>query len=210
MSSGRPGDVPDDIIADLIDVLELVILERLPGGAMVRVGDRPAPSWFAETFYQENMQQAVTLLEAFPVLDGILSQADLFWEQTVNGRLDGETCVITGKGGQNLALGVVAVAINGRRFLLMQRLPGIDDRQRILQLARDQALEYERVVKRIDLLRGPFTTLNHIVGELAAMEIAEPQRQRLTSISRELDTLRELLDRLPQMPKGASARRPLG
>ena len=81
MTPGEPSDLPDALMADLLEVLDLVILERLSGGAMARVGDRPPPAWFAETFYKEHPRQAVTLLEAFPVLDGFMSEAGPFWSR---------------------------------------------------------------------------------------------------------------------------------
>ncbi len=152
----------------------------------------------------------MTLLEAFPVLDGFMSEAGPFWEQTANGRLDGDTCIVSGPGGENLPLALIAVATGGRHFLLIQRVRGYDDQQRILQIAREQGLEQEQVVKRIDLLRRPVTNLRRLTGELAGMELGEAPRTHLAGITTEVEKLRELLDALPQLPRGASARRPLG
>ncbi|HJR60868.1 MAG TPA: hypothetical protein VJ813_15770 [Vicinamibacterales bacterium] len=207
MTSDQNPGIPDVLMADLVAVLDLVILERLPGGAMFRVGDQPPPAWFADTFHKVHRRQAVTLLEAFPVLDSFLSEAEIFWERTEDGRLEGETCVVTGPGGDNLPLALVAVANKGRHFLLLQRVAGFDDRQHILQLARERALEHERVVKRIDHLQRPLAALARLAGELGEMELGEPQRRHLASMTGEIHTLRKLFEELPQMPKGSSARR---
>ena len=207
MTSDDKSGIPDAVLADLVGVLDLVILERLPGGVMFRLGDQPPPAWFADTFHKAHRRQAVTLLEAFPVLDSFLSEAEIFWERTFDGRLEGEACVVTGPGGENLPLAMVAVANNGRHYLLRQRVAGHDDRQHILQVARERALEYEQVVKRIDLLQRPLTTLARLAGELGGMELGGPQRQHVESITTEVETLKKLFDALPQMPKGASARR---
>ena len=67
-----------------------------------------------------------------------------------------------------------------------------------------------RSSKRIDLLRRPVTNLRRLTGELAGMELGEAPRTHLASITTEVEKLRELLDGLPQLPRGASARRPLG
>ena len=201
-------NVREAVIGDLVGALDLVILERLPGGVMSRLGDQPPPPWFAGTFHKANLQKAATLIEAFPVLDAFLSEAEVFWERTGDGRFEGEPCVISGPAGANLPLATVAVAISGRKFLLLQRVAGFDDRQHVLQRARERALEHEQVVKRIDLLQHPMQTLATLVAELGAMELGDPQRKRVDLITENVSTLRRLLDDLPRLPKGATARRP--
>lgn len=196
----------ESVLGDLVSVLDLVVLERLPGGAMFQVGDQPPPSWFVETFHNVDPRQPVTLVQAFPVLDSFLSEAEVFWERTVYGRLEGEAFVVNGAGGENLPLATVAVAMNGRRFLLIQRVAGFDDRQHILQRARERALEHDEVVKRIQSMHRPMATLARLAGELAGMELGEPQRKHIASLTTEVETLRKLLDELPKMPPGASAR----
>jgi hypothetical protein len=198
--------VSENVLGDLVTVLDLVVLERLPGGAMFQLGDQPPPAWFIETFHNVDRRHPVTLLQAFPVLDSFLSEAEIFWERTADGRLESEAFVVSGAGGENLPLTAIAVALKSRRFLLLQRAAGFDDRQHILQRARDRALEHEEVVKRIDKLRRPVATLTRLAGELRDTELGEQARKHLASLTTEVETLRKLLDELPQMPRGASAR----
>lgn len=208
MSDTRSTEVPDPVLATLVALLDVVVLERLHGGAFRQLGSQPSPTWFTETFAAADASAPVTLLQAFPVLDSFLSEAELFWERTPFGRLEGEAFVVVGPGGDNLPLATVAVAMEGRHFLLIQRVAGFDDRQHILQRARDQALAHEQVVKQIDALHRPFAKLTGLASALAGTpELTEPQRQTLAGISVELETLRQLLDGLPRLPPGASARR---
>lgn len=200
--------VREAVIVDLVGALDLVILERLPGGALSRLGGQPPPAWFAGNLHDVHPQKAVTLLEAFPVLDAFLSDAEVFWERAEDGRLDGEPCVMTVAGGNHLALATVAIKKDGRKFLLLQPVAGFEDRQHVLQRARERALEHEQVVKRIDLLRHPLQTLGQLVTELGAMELGEPQRKHFDRISEQVKTLRQRLDDLPQLPKAATAKRP--
>jgi hypothetical protein len=208
MSDTQSAGMPEPLLATLVSILDVVVLERLHGGAFRQLGNQPSPSWFAETFHGADPGAPVTLLQAFPVLDSFLSEAEIFWERTRHGRLEGEAFVVAGPGGRNLPLATIAVALEGRHFLLLQRVAGFDDRQHILQRAREQVLAHELVVKRIDELRRPFGRLTGFAGELtAAAELTESQRTLLAGIASEIDTIRQLLDELPKLPPGTSARR---
>jgi hypothetical protein len=208
MSDTRDLQLPASFLSALIAILDIVVLERVAGGAFTLPGKEPPPSWFAEAFNDVDPSGPVTLLEAFPVLDSFLSEAEVFWRRTAYGRLDGEAFVVGGPGGRNLPLTTMAVALEGRQFLLIQRVAGFDDRQHILQRAREQGLAHEQVVNRIEALRRPFKRLTGLAGELEATSgLSESQRTLLTAVSSELDTLRQLLDHLPKLPPGTSARR---
>jgi hypothetical protein len=208
MNDTRSADVPEPVLATLVALLDVVVLERLHGGAFRQLGGQPSPAWFVETFVGEEPGAPVTLVQAFPVLDAFLSEAEIFWERTGFGRLEGEAFVVTGPGGHNLPLSAVAVAMEGRRFLLIQRVAGFDDRQHILQRAREQALAHEQIVKQIHALRRPFAKLTDLTGQLALSgEPSEAQRALLSGIHAEIETLGQVLDGLPKLPPGVSARR---
>jgi len=196
-----------ELIVDLVGALDLVILERLEGGVLSRLGGQP-PTWFAGNLREVHRQKSVTLLEAFPVLDAFLSDAEVFWEREEDGRLDADPCVMTLGSGKHLALATVAIKMKGRKFLLLQPIAGFEDRQHVLQRARERSLEHEQVVKRIDLARHPLRRLEQLVTELGAMELGEPQRKHLDQITGQLDALRRRVDELPQLPKAAIPKRP--
>ncbi len=208
MNGPYDRQVSASMLSALMSILDIVVLERLPGGAFKRLANDPAPSWFTEAFSSVLEGSPATLAQAFPILDPFLSEAEAFWGRTNFGRLDGEAFVVAGPGGRNLPLVTVAVALDGRHFLLLHRVAGFDDRQEILQRARERALEHEDVVRRIDRLRRPFARLNQRLGELDASEgLTESQRAALSSASTELAALGQALDELPKPPPGTAVRR---
>jgi hypothetical protein len=208
MSDRADRELPATMLAALIAMLDTVVLERVEGGAFRQLRHEPSPSWFDEAFREEARGGPVTLLEVFPVLDGFLSEAEVFWSRMAYGHLEGEAVVVTGPGGRNLPLVATAVALEGHHFLLLQRVAGIDDRQHILQRARDQALEHERVVKQIDALRRPVERLTRIVREFSSTaDPAAPHQGALASVEAELDTIHTVLEDLPKAPRGTAARR---
>ena len=196
------------LLGDVVSVLDLIVLERLAGGAFVQLGDSRPPKWFADAFNDVGAaDEQVTMLQAFPILDSFLSEADVFWERTVDGRFEGEPFIVAGPGGENLPIAPIAVAINRRHFLILHRVRGFDDKQQILQRARERALEHEDVVKRIDALNRPMTTLLRLTDELADSEVSDAARTRIGGIKEAALTLQQLLEQLPQLPRGATARR---
>lgn len=208
MNDRRNVQLPASILGALMAILDVVVLERVHGGAFRQLSAEPSPSWFSEAFSNVLEGGPVTLAEAFPVLDPFLSEAEVFWSRTAFGRLDGEAFVVGGPGGHNLPLITVAVALEGRHFLLIHRVAGFDDRQQILQRARERALEHEHVVKRLDELRPPFERLTRVAGELDAMsELSTAQRTLLASAHAELDTIRQIMDQLPRLPGSTGRRR---
>jgi hypothetical protein len=208
MNGPYDRQVSASMLSALMAILDIVVLERLPGGAFKRLSNDPAPSWFTEAFSSVLEGSPATLAQAFPILDPFLSEAEAFWGRTNYGRLDGEAFVVAGPGGRNLPLVTVAVALDSRHFLLLHRVSGFDDRQEILQRARERTLEHEAVVRRIDDLRRPFTRLNRLVSELeGSAGLSEPQRAVLTSASTELAALGQVLDELPKLAPGTVVRR---
>lgn len=198
--------MPDTVLDHLSLALDLVVMERLTGGVFMRIGDQPPPSWFVHTFRAAGHGQPVTLSQAFPVLDTFLSEAEEFWERSADSRLESEALIVNDASGEQLPLSATAVAVKGRHFLLMQRLTRFADRQQILQRAREQALAHEDVIKRIQSMHRPVATLARLTDELARMELTGQQREQMVSITTQVETLRRLLDELPQMPRGSSAR----
>ena len=207
MSDARSVRMPDSLLGTLVAILDIVVLERLYGGSFRQLGTERPPSWFAQAFNSVDPHAPVTLVQAFPVLDSFLSEAEAFWQRTSYGRFDGEAFVVEGPDGENLPLSTIAVAIEGRHFLLIQRVAGFDDRQHILQRAREQALAHEGVVKQIDTMRAPVLRSTALTNELAASALDENQRQVVDQLGSELGHIAQSLDVLPKPPRGRSARR---
>jgi hypothetical protein len=196
--------VSNAALADVCSALEFVVLERLDGG-FVRMGDYPLPPWFVRVFIQAQ-NEGVTLTSVFPVLDSFLSDADQFWASVGDGRLSSESFMATDSRGEELAIVATAVGTRGRRFLLMQPDASFPERQRVLQVAREQALEHERLVKQLQELRKPIASLAALAADLAAPPSAEAQRAQIERIASHVSTLQRIVGELPQGPRGASLR----
>jgi hypothetical protein len=196
------SDVSNAALADVCSALEFVVLERLDGG-FVRMGDYPLPPWFVRVFIQAQ-NEGVTLTSVFPVLDSFLSEADQFWTSIGDGRLSSEAFMATDSLGDELAIVATAVGARGRRFLLMQPDASFPERQRVLQIAREQALEQERLVKRIQELRKPIASLAALAADLAAAPPADAHRAQIERIATDVSTLQRIVGELPQAPRGAS------
>ena len=67
---------------------------------MFRLGEPEPPAWFVDTFHEVDPSQPVTLLQAFPILDAFLSEAEIFWERRIDGHLSSEPIVVTEAGGE--------------------------------------------------------------------------------------------------------------
>ena len=193
-------------LGTLVSILDLAVLERQPGGAFRQIGGEP-PSWFVEAMKNTDPGAAVTVVQAFPVLESFLAEADAFWRTTAYGRLEGEAFVITDASGRNLPVAPIAIVMEGRHFLLLHRAAGFDERQRVLQRAREQALGQETMVKQIDELRRPVTRLGNAVNDLKKQPLSELQAAAVTTIMKELDTLKAQLEALPKLPPASSAGR---
>ena len=189
-------------LADVCSALEFVVLERLDGG-FVRMGDYPLPPWFVRVFIQAQ-NEGVTLTSVFPVLDSFLSEADQFWTSIGDGRLSSEAFMATDSLGEELAIVATAVSARGRRFLLMQPDASFPERRRVLQIARDQALEQERLVKQIQELRKPIASLAALAADLPASPPADAHREQIERIATHVSTLQRIVGELPQAPRGAS------
>lgn len=197
----------NDVLADICSALDFVVLERQEGG-FVRLGDGPLPPWFVRVFIREQGDGPnLTLTDVFPVLDSFLSEAELFWDRTREGRLASEAFMATDSLGDELAIVATALGRNGRRYLLMQPDASFPERQRILQRAREQALEHEQMVRQIQELRPPVAALARVSTDLAGGTATDSTRAQSERIVSEVKTLQRILGELPQRSQGASARR---
>jgi hypothetical protein len=197
--------VSNAALADVCSVLEFVMLERRDGG-FARVGDYPLPPWFVRVFIQAQ-NEGVTLTSVFPVLDTFLSEADQFWESIGEGRLSSEAFIASDSLGEELAIVATAVGFRGRRFLLLQPDVSFPERRRILQRAREDALEHERLVRQIQELRKPVASLAELAAGLAAGPSTDAHPTQIERIRSDVSTLQRIVGDLPQGPRGASPNR---
>jgi hypothetical protein len=172
--------VSDPVFADLFRVLDIVILERLPDGPLYLFGG--TPSWFIQLYGSAASSESVGLAEAFPFLDGFLSDAARFWWKDSPGRLRSGPCAATDKAGQEYFFEVSAVSVDQRRFLLIERLTGFDDTRKVLQVARENALTHERFVSATRALAKPMEAVIKATDALLASDLNQVQRELVEKI----------------------------
>jgi hypothetical protein len=193
--------VADTVLSDLSNALDLIVLEQLPAGGFWMVADSHMPEWFLSTFRHAGGAEPVALREAFPVLDAFLREAEPLWSGGTDGRKDSEPFIIVDPSGRALPVTATAIAIRGRRYLLIQLDARFEDRQRILQTARDHALAHERMIRQLQALQKPIATLARLADDLC---FTDPQHAAADGIRQQVDTLRSLLEELPHAPSGAT------
>ena len=168
-----------DSVTDLSEVLDLVVLEQLPGG-FVQITTGSLPPWFVRAFRTAEDGRQVTLLDALPALDAFLVEANAFWDDATEGRLAGEPFLVTDGPNHEIPVTATAVKHGARRILLLQPDAGYAERQHILQRAREQAFAHEQVVRRIQDLHRPLAQLARLVDQLSATELNEAQRATMS------------------------------
>lgn len=189
-----------DSLTDLSEVLDLVVLEQLPGG-FVQITAGSLPPWFVRAFRTAEDGQHVTLLDALPALDAFLVEANAFWDRATEGRLAGEPFLVTDGPSHEIPVTATAVKLGGRRILLLQPDAGYTERQHILQRAREQALAHDRVVRQIQDLHRPVAQLARQCDQLLTTELSDDQRAMVGGIAAQVTAVRGILDDLPRAPR---------
>jgi hypothetical protein len=194
--------VADSVLNDLSTALDLIVLEQLPAGGFCKAGPTYTPAWFDNAFGNAATSDAISLLDAFPVLDAFLQEAEPLWSGGADGRLDSEPFIVVDRSGSEVPVTATALAIRGRRYLILQSAAWFNERWRDLQTARDQALAHERTVKQVHGLQRPIATLARLVDDLELN--ATDRDAAATAIRQQVQVLRTLLDELPPAPRGAT------
>jgi hypothetical protein len=194
--------VADSVLNDVSTALDLIVLEQLPAGGFCKAGHTYTPTWFDSAFGNARASDARSLLDAFPVLDAFLQEAEALWSGGADGRLDSEPFIVVDRSGSDVPVAATALAVRGRRYLILQSAAWFDERRRDLQTARDQALAHERTIKQLHGLQKPIATLARLVDDL---ELTSSDRHAAaTAIRQQVQVLRGLLDDLPRAPRGAT------
>lgn len=139
----------DTIAADLLAVLEVVVLEREAPGKLRLIGT--VPEWFAR-FRPEAASGSATFDGGLgsPFLENFLVDAEDFWKSGGSGRLKSGLWTETGPMGADFHMEASAVSIGGRRIVLIEyRALDYKETQSMLQTARSRKLR-AREAKRAE------------------------------------------------------------
>ena len=196
-----------DVLADILTSLDVVVLERLPDGVFLRLGSTPPPAWFQQVFADPPGGAAATIAGALPFLAHFLTDAEEFWRPGGDGRLRSESFTIADSSGAEIGLAASALAVGGRRFLVLERPADFEEHRRALQNARESALAHEEHVRRTGELLSPVDAARALAQQFAATGVTEDQQRIIDELSAQLAALARAIESLAPLPKGVARRR---
>jgi hypothetical protein len=188
----------DSLPFDLVQALELFALERRSDYTFVPV--TPPPAWFRHAV--PDVKGPIALADVLPFLERFLKDAETFWrEGTRRSLLSG--AFTSSSEGEEILLRACALNVGPRSVLVLERLRGQEDMRGVLQKARDNKLEHERVLKRIDSLRSPLATLTRLTKALGQTELTDAQKQLVEGIGNALARIEGVTaELLPPLRRG--------
>jgi hypothetical protein len=163
----------DPLLTDLFHALDLFVAERLPDSSFVAV--TPPPKWLTQFLVAATDGGPVTIAQAFPYLDSFLSDAETFWQDGTESPLVSGPFTVAGQT-EEVLLRASALNVGVHSLLVLARLRGDADVRPLLQHARENALEHERIVKHLDALKEPLKTLSRLTRELLETDLTSAQR----------------------------------
>lgn len=190
----------DVLLADLLRVLELAVVERLPNTLYHLV--TPAPAWLSGAFAEAAQGSQRSLGAALPFLDHFLEQADAAWHRAPDGKAESGPFAAT-VGGEDLLLRATAITVQKRPLLIIERLTGDADTRPILQKAREHLLDREHLERQAGAVHAPAAAIAKAVAALDATSADPEVRTALDSLRAALSQLQAVVSVLPApAPKG--------
>ncbi len=194
----------DELLSAVVRTFNLCVIEcsRPAEGAQTRQSSlrllTPVPGWLASAFAAAPTA-VPTLGDTLPFLDHFLMQAEEVWHEGHPASGSSEPFVATVNGTEVL-LRAVAIAQHERRLIVLQRLTGAADVRPMLQRARDQALELERLVRRVGTLHGPAAAIDRHIKALLTTALSPEQQSLVEQLRQASADTNDALADLPQPP----------
>jgi hypothetical protein len=178
----------DDLLAGLLQAMDMVVFERRPDGAFVTITE--PPRWFA-------------LMNAdlrFPFLGHILAEAGDFWDRRVPGVQDWGPAAELDEHGKEFHYKVMAVQAEERQYLVFQLDRGSDRTREILQKVRERSLAESTRSKRTTSLasdaRHTVADIHDLLARLRATGLTQAQTDVMAEVTDVLDELLMSIDRV--------------
>jgi hypothetical protein len=173
------------LLADVIQALDLFAMERMPNSSFDAITQ--PPEWLAPTF-DASVQEPKTLAQMFPFLDAFLSDAEVFWHEGTEQRLMSGLFVAAGPAGDVLVR-ASALNLGARQIMVLERFQGEADTRPLLQKARENKLEYERLARRIADAQKTIATVTRLTRELLGTDLTTAQRTTVEALAAQLKSL---------------------
>lgn len=175
----------DPILADLIQALDLFVMERTPESSFQAITD--APEWLAPAV-AVFAQEPKTLSQVFPFLDGFLREAEAFWHEGTKSLLMSGLFAAAGPEAEVLVR-ASALNVGARHIMVLERLRGEADTRPMLQKARENKLEQERLARRLADAQKPIATMARLTRDLLATDLTTAQRTTVEALAAQLQAL---------------------
>jgi PAS domain S-box-containing protein len=132
---------------DILSILRFLVVERIDKDIFRAIGS--CPGWYLQIKPGRTLgEEAFHPIDIFPFLEGFLSDAEYFWNNTENGHLRSEHWIETGPAGTECALEAVAIAKQGKKLLLIGSAGySLTEKQSVIQKGRELRLSYDRLKK---------------------------------------------------------------
>jgi hypothetical protein len=170
----------DPLLTDLFHALDLFVAERQADSSFMAI--TPPPKWLAQFLVAAADGGPVTIAQAFPYLDGFLSEAEMFWREGTERHLVSAPFTAAGAS-EELLLRASALNVGVHGVLVLARLRGDADTRPLLQQARENALRHERIREQLDSLKEPARILSQLTRELLETDLTNAQRALAEGIS---------------------------
>jgi len=150
----------------------------------------PSTGWLVDVFGGSAADSAAGLGDATPFLENFMPDAEAAWHEGRDARATSGPFVVPTADG-DVMLRALAITHDGRRLLMLQRLTGDADLRPMLQRAREQMLEQEKLVRQVGAVHGPAAAIERDLKELHSKGLPQEHHalvERLMRASTELQT----------------------
>lgn len=196
-----------DVFAEILTRLDLVVFEGLPDGGFRRVGTANPPEWFTR-FLDAVPETPMTVAAAFPFLERFVATAEAAWQQGDLQTLRSDAFAVSDPAAGEIGVVASAIAVEHRRFLVLEASAEFDERRRTLQRAREHALAHEDHLRRTAALMTPVSDAMKLAQQLESATGLSAEHRRLAAELRgQLAGLGAAIETLAPVPKGVTARR---
>lgn len=195
------------VLPDVIARLDLAVFEQVAEGVFLRLAPAGPPGWLSEVLPEAPRNAPMVLAQAFPFLERFMGDAERLWHDGAGPRVRSDVFTSPGASGRDVAIVATAIAVDARRFLVLESPAAFAEWQRALQCARDQALGHEDHLRRTAALRGPVEAAQQLVHRLSSGEVSAEQRQVVDALTAQLARLLAEIEALAPLPKGVRPER---
>jgi len=187
----------DPVLVHVLRAVDIAVVERLADARFEIVG--ASPDWLEAAFDAAPAGSRHTLAGALPFLDHFLPVADAAWHDRGAARAESGPFVAR-VAGDELLLRALAVTLDHRSLLLIERLTGDADTRPILQTAREQVLAMEQLTRQAAGVQAPAAAVARVAAELAAADLGPAHRTIADALAAASAQLQAVAEALPKPP----------